>query len=165
MLGFGITFVYNIAQASEDIKSMSLSDLDNRMVELRCGYTEKVCVDRDRLDIRADELKVVTMRLLNIGTSETDFRITVRPGIYVDPTNVKTDPSDPAYQNNFEVLPLERIEKIAPNDAKSFAIGFQRPKGGVDKGTYVFDVIIEHRGASGSFVEYEPVHKMYVSAS
>ncbi|MDO8480581.1 MAG: hypothetical protein Q7S65_02060 [Nanoarchaeota archaeon] len=164
MFGFGIAFVYNIAKSTEDIKAMTLDDLDNQIVDLRCGYTEKACLDRDRLELRTGDLKVLTLRLLNVGSSAGQFRVKVRKGIYVDPENNKVSPLDAGYSNLIDVLPEERTETINANDAASLGIGFQRPNGGVAKGTYVFDVVIEQKNAAGSFVEYEPVHKVYVSA-
>lgn len=164
MFGFGVTFVYNLAAGTESIKSMTLEQLDDSIVDLRCRYNEKVCLDRDRIELRQGELRVLTLRVLNIDSADAEFRITVRKGIFVSPDNQRFAPGEPGWENTILVLPEERFERIVANDAKTVGVGFERPKGGVQRGTYVFDIVIEKKDTTGLFVEYDPVHKFYVNA-
>ena len=63
------------------------------------------------------------------------------------------------YENNIYVLPAQRIEDFKSNEAKDMAIGFEIPKEGVKKGTYVFNVKAYKYPSPD---QYDKTHKLQI---
>ncbi|MBD3164247.1 hypothetical protein GF323_03540 [Candidatus Woesearchaeota archaeon] len=141
LFGFGINFIYNIISKSNDIAGMTMEELDNSIADLMCSDTEKVCLNKDTLELRPGKYDSVGIKILNVRNNapQNKFMISVVRGIYVDPRNNKPASSKIGL---IEIFPDNRTVTLKANKAKTFGIAFQLPGSGLPKGTYVFDVDI-----------------------
>ncbi|MCK5283066.1 MAG: hypothetical protein KAK00_06660 [Nanoarchaeota archaeon] len=159
---FGISFIYNIMRGAESLKDMTLGDIDQRISELMCGTNEKICIEKDTFYLEPKDLKIFTIKILNIEPSveKLEFLISVKNGSYIDSDNNILEPGE--YTNNIIVMPESRVEEIRQNEAKHIGVGFQLPKTGVEPGTYIFNLKV-YKG-SNEFEEnlYDRIHKLYI---
>ena len=142
---FGISFIYNIMRGAESLKDMTLGDIDQRISELMCGTNEKICIEKDTFYLEPKDLKIFTIKILNIEPSveKLEFLISVKNGSYIDSDNNILEPGE--YTNNIIVMPESRL-----------------PKTGVEPGTYIFNLKV-YKG-SNEFEEnlYDRIHKLYI---
>ena len=154
IFGFGIGFVYTILNNAQSLKDLTTEDLDQRISDLMCKKTQKVCVEKEILVLSQGELEIVGIRILNIedGGSEMDFKIEMSEGIYIDQDNNVQPITTP-----IKVMPIVRHETIRLNDMKSMGFGFEIDKYAL-RGTYVFNLNVTRPDMS----KYDNLHKIRI---
>ena len=142
VFSFGVGFVYTIVNNANTLKEMTTEDIDSKISDLLCKNTQKVCVEKEILELKPGELEIVGIRILNIETGgpELTFKIKMEPGIFVDNDN-NDQPTHPT--PGIFVMPNTRSETIKQNDMLSMGFGFEIEKKAV-RGTYVFNLNVEY---------------------
>ncbi len=51
IFAFGINFIYNLLSSAEEMKDITLEDIDNRISNLMCGANKIICLDKDIINI------------------------------------------------------------------------------------------------------------------
>ena len=156
IFGFGIVFISKLSSQANELQELTISDLDERIGELVCEGSDRVCIGIDRKIIKRKEFKVFGIKLLNIIDSQF-FDITIEPsspkGYKKDKTPIEsTSPS-------LTINPNQRSDYIEKNEEKSIGIGIQVPPNAVS-GTYIFNVKIQQTTQAGK--QYVPIQKLYV---
>jgi len=159
LLGFGLSYLYQILRGTEKLSGMTLEDIDKQIADLKCDNTLRICLEKSIVELEPKDFQIVTIRVLNIDQGDI-FRIHVIPGIYVAPDNSVFYPNNPGYFNPISVLPNLTDATIKTNEAETFGIGFGYDK--APKGTYVFNIYINKvRGAIEE--PYDVTQKLYIN--
>lgn len=140
IFGFGVKFISDLSSHATEITDMTISELDERIEDLICEGSERVCVGIDRKTIRRKEFDVFGLKIVNILESQ-DFDIAVLPpedylGYKRDGTEI--DIGEP----RLIVNPESRTASIKQNEGKKLGIGIQVPANAAS-GTYILNVEIE----------------------
>ncbi len=154
IFGFGVAFVYNIAAGAGGIKDLTTEDIDNQIAELKCARAERICLDRDNINLKPNKLEVIGLKILNIDETSEQFDITTALTKYVN----KDNQQEPIPSGTpIDILPAQRTEFIEINTANTFGIGFELGDS-APAGTYVIDIDVQAGGG-----DYDKTHKIYLS--
>ena len=152
IFGFGIQFISKLSSQATELQDLTISDLDDRIGNLVCESSERVCVGIDRKTIKRTKFDVFGLKIVNILATQ-NFDIIV------------SRPSPPGYtKNNVGITsdnlietPKSRSVVIEKNEEKNLGIGIQVPSS-AEPGTYIFNV--EIKTADGK--PYSQIQKLYV---
>ena len=153
IFGFGIYFISNLAQQAEDLRKLTLSQIDEQISGLACEGSDRICIVAEKKKIQRGKVSIFGIKILNVLDSK-NFQIVANPS---SPLGYKRDNSpitSPALIIN---PPLGRTESINKNEDKTVGIGVQVPKDAPIGGTYIIDVEIRNGGNL-----YVPLQKLYV---
>ncbi|HLC49995.1 MAG TPA: hypothetical protein VJI97_01045 [Candidatus Nanoarchaeia archaeon] len=156
LFGFGIYFISRLSSQAIDLKDITSSELDEKISNLVCETSDRVCIGIDRKTIQRGKFDVFGVKILNILDTQ-DFDITVSPpsdvlGYKKDKSEITNPPNVPLIVN-----PQERSIKISKNDEQTLGFGIEVPKDAVS-GTYIFNIEIKTQSGSA----YVPILKFYV---
>ncbi len=152
IFSFGVRFISRLSSEAIDITKITEKELDEKIGDLICEGSDRVCVGVDRKTIKRTKFDAFGLKILNILDSQL-FTITV------------TRPTPSGYTKNRQAIqsdslawnPKARDVFIEKNEEKNLGIGVQVPASAVS-GTYIFNV--EIKSADGKL--YSNVQKMYV---
>lgn len=155
IFGFGIYFISSLAREAEDLRKLTLSQIDEQISDMACEGSDRVCIIEERKKIRQGKYGIFGVKILNIPdspTSSDDFIIFANPST---PLGYKGDAeiTSPALIIN----PGSRPVTIKKYDEKKIGIAVQVPKDAPVGGTYIIDVEIKNSGKN-----YVPLQKLYV---
>lgn len=152
IFGFGIRFISKLSSQATELQEITTAELDERIGNLVCEGSDRVCVGIDRKTIKRTKFDIFGLKIVNILESQ-NFDITVErptPGGY---TITKEDiPTDSIIWN-----PRQRSVFIEKNEEKSLGIGVQVPAS-IVSGTYIFNVRIQTENGK----PYSNIQKLYV---
>ena len=155
IFGFGIRFVYNLSKGANDIREMSVEELDKRISDMTCESSDKVCVPVERKTIRRGNFDVFAIKILNVAVNnDQNFIVQASPA---SPLGYRKDRS-PISASKIIINPASRVVQIERNDEQKVAVGIEVPDD-AESGTYIFDVKIRQ---SLSSTDYVPVQKLKV---
>lgn len=152
IFGFGIRFISKLSSQAIELQEVTTSELDERIGNLVCEGSDRVCVGIDRKTIRRTKFDVFGLKIINILDSQSFDVIVSRPSPSGYTRNKQPIPSDQLVWN-----PKSRSVFIEKNEEKNLGIGIQVPANAVS-GTYIFDVKIQ--AADGK--PYSATQKLYV---
>lgn len=151
IFGFGVRFISKLSSQAIELQDVTTSELDERIGNLVCEGSDRVCIGIDRKTIRRTKFDVFGLKIINILESQ-DFEIAVsRPS---PPGYTKNN--QPVQSDNLIWNPKARSVFIEKNEERNFGIGVQVPADAVS-GTYIFDVKIQAGGKP-----YSNTQKIYV---
>lgn len=152
IFGFGIRFISKLSSQATELQELTISELDERIGNLICEGSDRVCVGIDRKTIKRTKFDVFGVKIINILESQ-NFDITVSRPAPSGYTKTKQEiPTDSLIWN-----PKSRSIFMEKNEEKVLGIGIQVPASAVS-GTYIFNV--EIKTADGK--PYSLVQKLYV---
>jgi hypothetical protein len=152
IFGFGVRFISKLSSQAIELQEVTTSELDERIGNLVCEGSDRVCAGIDRKTIRRTKFEVFGLKIINILDSQ-NFDITVsRPS----PSGY-TKTRQPIDTDTLVWNPKARSVFIEKNEEKNLGIGVQVPANAVS-GTYIFDVKIQT--ADGK--PYSATQKLYV---
>ncbi|MBI2656247.1 hypothetical protein HYX03_00730 [Candidatus Woesearchaeota archaeon] len=152
IFGFGIRFISKLSSQATELQELTISELDERIGNLICEGSDRVCVGIDRKTIKRTKFDVFGVKIINILESQ-NFDITVSRPTPSGYTKTKQEiPTDSLIWN-----PKSRSIFIEKNEEKVLGIGIQVPANAVS-GTYIFNA--EIKTADGK--PYSLVQKLYV---
>ena len=134
------------------MQDITTKDLDERIGNLVCEGSDRVCLGIDRKTIKRTKFDIFGLKIINILDSQNFDIIISRP----TPSGY-TKTKQPIQSDNLIWNPKARSVFIEKNDEKNFGIGIQVPAN-VVSGTYIFDVKIQT--ADGK--PYSSTQKIYV---
>ena len=152
IFGFGIRFISKLSSQAIELQEITTSELDERIGNLVCEGSDRVCVGIDRKTIRRTKFDVFGLKIINILDSQGFDIIVTRPvpsGYTKNKAEIQTD--------NLVWNPKTRTAFIEKNEEKNFGIGIQVPANAVS-GTYIFDVKIQTQDGK----PYSGTQKLYV---
>ena len=152
IFGFGIRFISKLSAQATELQEITTSELDERIGNLVCEGSERVCIGIDRKTIRRTKFDVFGMKLINILEGQNFDIIVSRPSPSGYTKNKQPIDADGLIWN-----PKARSVLIDKNEEKILGIGVQVPANAVS-GTYIFDVKIQT--ADGK--PYSSTQKLYV---
>lgn len=164
IFGFGITFISTLSSQAIDITQLTFDELDQKISEVICEGSERVCIGIDRKNVLRKEFGVFGIKIFNIlesppDKSGQDFDIEIAPsdsiGFTKDKTPIECPPCKPLLIN-----PKSRSVPIKQNEEAVIGIGIQVPSDAVS-GIYIFNVEIK-TFVDGEYKQYVPVQKLYV---
>lgn len=154
IFGFGVRFIYTLAAQATDLESITTDELDNKIGQLLCDSTDRICIGIDKKTIQKGKFDVFGIKVININPG-SDFEMLITPTGLVK-NNGPITPVDPGkikikYRQNFFV---ER------NGEESLGVGLEVSKD-AESGTYILDVDIKQITSTGA-EPYAGLHKLYV---
>ncbi len=152
IFGFGIYFISNLAREAEDLRGLTLSQIDEQIRDLACEGSDRVCMATEKIKMQKGKFGIFGIKILNILDSES-FQVVVNPS---SPLGYKRDNS-PITSPALIINPKSRTTDIKKNEDKTIGIGVQVPKDAPVGGTYIIDVEIRNNGNL-----YVPLQKIYV---
>lgn len=160
VFGFGIYFINRLSSQATDIADITFGELDQRIGELICEGSAKVCIGIERQVIRKGKLGVFGLKILNIEDTQ-QFEVTVLPS---NPMGYDSKNKPIQGTGSFTGLLVTpptyatgRAVSIERNEEESIGIGVQVPKD-APPGTYIFNVDI--KDVAGTV--YSKTQKIYV---
>src|SRR3989344_7592780 len=99
IFGFGVVFMQKLFSQANNLRDLTLEDLDAKIGSLVCEGSDRVCIGFDRKVIKRKDFDVFGLRILNILDTQ-DFIITVNPpagdylGFKKDKTPIDTSNPD-----------------------------------------------------------------------
>ena len=152
IFGFGVMFIKKLSSQATELQEITTAELDDRIGNLVCEGSDRVCIGIDRKTIKRTKFDVFGLKIINILDSQ-NFDIAVSRPTPSGYTKTKHEvPSDSLIWN-----PKSRSVFIEKNEEKIIGIGIQIPANAVS-GTYIFNVNIQT--ADGK--PYSATQKMYV---
>ena len=152
IFGFGIKFISDLSSSAKDITDITTNELDQRIGNLLCEGSDRVCLGIDRKTIKRASFDVFGLKIINVLDSQ-NFDITISR-----PTPSGYAKSKAEIQSDALVWnPKARSLSIEKNEEEEIGIGIQVPANAVS-GTYIFNV--EIKAQDGSM--YSNVQKLYV---
>lgn len=152
LFGFGVSFISRLSSQATELQEITTGELDERIGNLVCEGSDRVCIGIDRKTIRRTKFDVFGVKITNILDTQ-NFDILVARPTPSGYTKTKQDiPSDSLLWN-----PQSRSVLIEKNEEKILGIGVQVPASAVS-GTYIFDIKIQT--ADGK--PYSATQKLYV---
>lgn len=130
IFGFGIKFAYDIMNQAEELKDITLKDIEANLESIMCDSSERICVGTSTREIRPNKRGFFTVGILNTYNDIKDF--------YID---VEEPDSEGIPQIGKKYWLLKNELTIGPNEQKKVGIAVQVP-GGTKKGTYVLNVYV-----------------------
>ena len=152
IFGFGVNFISRLSSEAIDITKITEKELDERIGDLICEGSDRVCIGIDRKTIKRTKFDVFGLKIINILESQNFDILVSRPTPSGYTKNKKEIQSDGLIWN-----PKSRSIFIEKNEEKNFGISVQVPANAVS-GTYIFDVRIQT--ADGK--PYSGTQKIYV---
>ena len=159
IFGFGVRFIYTLSSKATELQGLTLGELDDRIGNLICEGSDRVCVGQDKKTIQRGKFDVFGLKIINVLENKKDFKIELSPpsttllGYKKDKTEINIPPAIPLI-----ILPQSRTVSMETNEERNFGIGIEVPPNAVP-GTYIFNIRITDQ-ASGD--EYVKVQKLYV---
>ena len=157
IFGFGVRFIYTLSSKATELQGLTLGELDDRIGNLICEGSDRVCVGQDKKTIQRGKFDVFGLKIINILDNEKEFSIEIKPtsslflGFQKDKSQIPPD-------KPLTVIPQLRPATIEKNEERNFGIGVQVPSDAV-AGTYIFNINVTI-GLTGA--EYVKVQKLYV---
>ncbi|MBI2657726.1 hypothetical protein HYX08_03450 [Candidatus Woesearchaeota archaeon] len=152
IFGFGVQFIKKLAAQATELQEITTSELDERIGNLVCESSDRVCAGIDRKTIRRTKFDVFGLKIINILDSQ-NFDI----GVSRPSPSGYTKNKQPIQEDGLIWNPKARSVFIEKNEEKNLGIGIQVPATAVS-GTYIFDVKIQ--SADGK--PYSATQKLYV---
>ena len=152
IFGFGIKFISDLSSSAKDITAITTSELDDRISNLICEGSERVCVGKDRKTIKRTNFDVFGLKIVNILDTQNFDIVVTRP----TPSGYKQN-NVGISNDNLTWNPKSRSVVIEKNEEKNLGIGIQAPPN-AEPGTYIFNV--EIKTADGK--PYSQIQKLYV---
>lgn len=155
IFGFGIIFIQRLSSQATELQDITTAELDERIGNLVCEGSDRVCVGIDRKTIKRTKFDIFGLKIINILDSQNFDIIVSRPTPSGYTKTKQEIPSDGLIWN-----PKSRSILIGKNEERVLGIGVMVPANAVP-GTYIFDVKIQT--ADGK--PYSVVQKLYVDAT
>lgn len=152
IFGLGVRFISKLSTQATELQEITTSELDERIGNLVCEGSDRVCIGIDRKTIRRTKFDVFGIKLINILEGQNFDIIVSRPSPSGYTKNKQPIDTDGLLWN-----PKSRSVFIEKNEEKILGIGIQVPANAVS-GTYIFDVKIQ--AADGK--PYSSTQKLYV---
>ena len=152
IFGLGVRFISKLSSQAIELQEVTTSELDERIGNLVCEGSDRVCVGIDRKTIRRTKFDVFGLKIINILESQNFDIIVTRP----TPSGY-TKTKQPIESDSLIWNPKTRSVFIEKNEEKNLGIGIQVPANAVS-GTYIFDVKIQ--ASDGK--PYSSTQKLYV---
>ena len=152
IFGFGVRFISRLSSEAIDLTRITEEELDERIGNLVCEGSDRVCIGIDRKTIKRTKFDVFGLKILNVLDNPRFDIVVSRPTPSGYTKNRQAIQSDSLAWN-----PKARDIFIEKNEEKNLGIGVQVPANAVS-GTYIFNV--EIKSADGKL--YSNVQKMYV---
>lgn len=152
IFGFGVRFISKLSSQAIELQEVTTSELDERIGNLVCEGSDRVCIGIDRKTVRRVKFDVFGLKIINILESQNFDIIVSRPIPSGYTKNKQAIENDNLIWN-----PKVRSVFIEKNEEKNLGIGVQVPANAVS-GTYIFDVKIQT--ADGK--PYSATQKLYV---
>lgn len=152
IFGFGIRFISRLSSQATELQEITISELDERIGNLVCEGSDRVCVGIDLKTIRRTKFDVFGLKIINILESQ-NFDINVARPTPSGYTKTKQE----IYGDNLILNPKARSVFIEKNEEKNLGIGVQVPADAVS-GTYIFNVEIKTQDGK----LYSATQKLYV---
>lgn len=152
VFGFGVNFISNLSSKATELQELTINELDDRIGDLICEGSERVCVGIDRKTIKRANFDIFGLKIINILDSQSFDIIITRPtpsGYTKNKAEIQSD--------NLIWNPKARSINLDKNEERTLGIGIQVPSNAVP-GTYILN--IEIKTADGK--PYSPVQKLYV---
>ena len=152
IFGFGVWFISHLSKEATNIKEMTFKDLDEKISDLACEGSARVCIGIDRKTIQKKNYDVFGVKIVNV-INDQNFEIMAS---YPNPLGYKKD-NTPITSPPLVLNPeAPRTVAIKKNEEAKIGIAVEVPATAVS-GTYIFNVQI--KTASGLYV---PIQKFYV---
>jgi len=152
LFGFGVQFIKKLSSQATELQEITTSELDEKIGNLVCEGSDRVCVGIDRKTIKRTKFDVFGLKIINILETQ-NFDITVsRPS----PSGY-TKNKQPVDTDNLIWNPKARSVFIEKNEEKNLGVGIQVPANAVS-GTYIFDIKIQTSDGK----PYSATQKLYV---
>ena len=152
IFGFGVRFISKLSSQAIELQEVTTGELDERIGNLVCEGSDRVCVGIDRKTIRRTKFDVFGLKVINILDSQNFDIIISRPFPSGYTKNKQPIDADALVWN-----PKARSVFIEKNEEKNLGIGIQVPANAVS-GTYIFDIKIQ----SSDGKPYSATQKLYV---
>lgn len=152
IFGFGVRFISKLSSQAIELQDVTTAELDERIGNLVCEGSDRVCIGIDRKTIRRTKFDVFGLKIINILDSQNFDIIVSRPTPSGYTKTKQGIPSDNLIWN-----PKARSVFIEKNEEKNLGIGIQVPANAVS-GTYIFDVKIQTADSK----PYSATQKLYV---
>lgn len=152
IFGFGVRFISKLSTQAIELQEITTSELDERIGNLVCEGSDRVCVGIDRKTVKRTKFDVFGIKIINILEGQNFDIIVSRPS----PSGY-TKNKQPVEADGLIWNPKARSVLIDKNEEKILGIGVQVPANAVS-GTYIFDVKIQT--ADGK--PYSSTQKLYV---
>ncbi|MDP3766212.1 MAG: hypothetical protein Q8R04_06900 [Nanoarchaeota archaeon] len=152
IFGFGVRFISKLSSQATELQDITTGELDERIGNLVCEGSDRVCIGIDRKTIRRTKFDVFGLKIINILDSQGFDIIVARPvpsGYTKNKAEIQSD--------NLIWNPQSRTVFTEKNEEKNLGIGIQVPANAVS-GTYIFDVKIQTQDGK----PYSQVQKLYV---
>src|SRR3989344_6412649 len=94
LFGFGISFISRLSSQATELQDLTISELDEKIGNLVCEGSDRVCVGIDRKKIAAKKFDVFGLKIINILDSQNFDVIVSRPapsGYKKDKQEIPTD--------------------------------------------------------------------------
>lgn len=153
IFGFGVRFISQLSSQATELQEITTAELDEKIGNLVCEGSERVCIGSDRKTIRRTKFEVFGLKIINILDSQKFDVIISRPTPSGYAKNKQPIQADDLIWN-----PKARTINIEKNEEKNLGIGVEVPANAVS-GTYIFDVRIQT--ADGK--PYSATQKLYVA--
>ena len=157
IFGFGVKFIYNLSSQATDLQQLTTNELDEKIGNLVCESSERVCVGIDRKTIQRTKFDVFGLKILNI-LDDRDFQIAITPSNPIGYARDKSPISCPPLNScpSLIINPQIRDVDIQKNEERTVGIGVKVPDN-ANSGTYILNVDIKVANQ-----QYVPVQKLYV---
>ena len=152
IFGFGINFISRLSSQATELQDLTINDLDERIGNLVCESSERVCIGIDRKTIKRSNFGVFGLKIVNILDTQNFDIVVSRPvpsGYTKNNAGISND--------NLVWTPKSRSVVIEKNEEKNLGIGIQVPSN-AEPGTYIFNVEIKTAGGK----PYSQIQKLYV---
>ena len=154
IFGFGIRFMYNLFSSANDIRDLTMEDIDKKIGDVVCEGSDRVCIGIDRKKIPRNDFDVFSVKIINILDAQNfDITVSNSAGYTKDKKQIQLTTSF----KGMAINPSSRNIYIDKNDEKSVGIGIQVPTN-APSGTYIVDVTIKTQDGQ----LYVPIQKLYV---
>jgi len=154
IFAFGIKFIYDIASQATELEGLTTEDLDERIGQLLCESTDRVCIGIDRRTIENGDFGVFGLKIINVQESR-NFHVEAIPSGHTvnnGPISILT--------GNELLVKLRKDLFIGRNQEETVGIGIEVPRG-AEAGTYIINVQVQHETSNG-FEDYSSLRKIYV---
>lgn len=161
IFGFGVSFISRLSSQATELQEITIGELDERIDNLVCEGSDRVCIGRDRKTIKRAKFDVFGLKIINVLNSQ-NLDVVISPSVNnpLDVLGYKKDKTEIRVSDNAVPLivnPPSRSIFIEKNEEKLLGIGVQVPANAVS-GTYILNARIQT--ADGQ--QYSQVQKLYV---
>ena len=172
IFGFGIAFIYNTITNSENLRDMTLEELDDQIEDLLCESADKVCLGINTQTMEKGDVHIFGVKVINIDDYEHDFTVAVETSGYISKDGIYSSfPYGFPSGTEIDAKPQKRTEKIEAHEEKDMGIGFHLKNAAAGK--YIFTVYSCYDGSSGtacpatgsgsSDYQYDSPKKIYIN--